>query len=356
MGSGVELSNSVRKPSTASSVNSLHLMTSQSAVRCSYRSRSWAVRLFFRCSGATSYHFLHIPPAKITSSEMAASPKPTFQSRYFARLNLSPDALDASPTPSKLSALCRAHLAHIPFGNLGQHGGRGGAPVLDVAAVAEKVLDRRREGLCFELNLLFAHFLQQLGYDVVRVKASVCIDGAYVAPDTHVVLVVVAGEKRWLVDVAFGEPALEPLSYEMRAAQTTCEGMESRMVEDGEFVMLEWRVQGSWQVRMRWAANLADGGDFQQNLERALMEDRLFAKKLIVCKISEREKVTLAANLLKITGPPRFGEDVPCVVRTLKGAAQVREVLEHDFGIPLAETEGLTLEKSLTAPPDVWSA
>lgn len=99
---------------------------------------------------------------------------------------------------------------------------------------------------------------------------------------------------------------------------------------------------------------LFDCNDAGTGLKRVLEADSIFSQKLIVCKLNREEKITLAGNRLKRTGPPRFSTADP-VYQTIESNKAAREVLRHVFGIPLEASEGLDLTKSLLADPGMWS-
>ena len=75
------------------------------------------------------------------------------------------------PTIGTLRALHVAHLATVPFENLSIH--LGEPIVLDVEALFEKIVTRRRGGFCYELNGLFGAMLQALGFDATMLSAVV---------------------------------------------------------------------------------------------------------------------------------------------------------------------------------------
>ena len=81
---------------------------------------------------------------------------------YLGRIGLSrAPAADAAG----LAEMQRAHLRAVPFENLDIVEGR--LPLaLDEGALFDKVVVRRRGGICYELNLLFAAALRALGFDV----------------------------------------------------------------------------------------------------------------------------------------------------------------------------------------------
>jgi N-hydroxyarylamine O-acetyltransferase len=259
--------------------------------------------------------------------------------KYFSRLGLDPTCLDPTPTIAKLQAIQEAHLTIIPFENLSQHGCAYPA-VLNVDAIAHKVLDAHRGGFCFELNGLLAHFLIELGYDVCRVSAYTYVEGVYRDVATHIILIVSCPDgndipSRWVVDVAFGEPPVLPLSHNDNMwDQLTPEGMRSKLIRvrapnndapddgnDNDEVHLLWfrPETQTWIPRLKWKhaqALLGSRGppleSFGPGLSTDLDESSVFGQKLICCRVTRDTKRTLAGHRFKVTGPPRFGtSDLP---------------------------------------------
>ena len=108
-----------------------------------------------------------------------------------------------------LRDLHRAHLAAIPFENLDVQLGR--VPPLDVDAVFDKLVTRRRGGWCYEMNTLLGWALEEVGFSVTRLSCGVMreVRGDEVM-GCHLALLVEC-EGQWLVDVGFGGSLAEPL-------------------------------------------------------------------------------------------------------------------------------------------------
>lgn len=83
--------------------------------------------------------------------------------RYLDRIGLR-DAVPPPPTLETLRRLQSAHLLHVPYENLDLL--RGAITSLEHGALFEKIVEKRRGGLCFELNGLFCWLLCSLGYQV----------------------------------------------------------------------------------------------------------------------------------------------------------------------------------------------
>lgn len=114
-----------------------------------------------------------------------------------------------------LRHLHRAHLLAVPFENLDIRAGR---PLsLKEADLFDKIVERRRGGICYELNTLFAALLRALGFDVRLLAAEVATaDGGFGPAFDHMALLVVVGQRRFLADVGFGDSFLEPLDLDQR--------------------------------------------------------------------------------------------------------------------------------------------
>ena len=295
---------------------------------------------------------------------------------YVTRLGLK--ALDLSvPTYKNLCHIQEAHLANIPFENSSQHGVGSQLPCLELEVTAYKIIEKKRGGFCFELNGLLSYWLEELGYKVTRVPATVLFEDGTPKSEhpTHLILVVqcaevteegMAASGLSFVDVGFGEPSLHPLKYDdefFTDIQVTPEGMKSKLVRDGDAVHLYWEKEGRMLPRLRWSHQAShqtpspSWSDFQDGLERVLHPESIFSKKLVVTKLTRERKYTLAGSRFKVTGPPRFPENgEPTVeIRQLDSEEEAQEILENVFGIPKTSSSGLTLGQSNSAPTEMWT-
>lgn len=142
------------------------------------------------------------------------------------------------PDARTLKRLHRQHLFTVPFENLSIHMGE---PVsLDLAALYDKIVRRRRGGFCYELNGLFAELLRRLGYRVTLLSAGVARDGGGYGPEYDHLLLLVELDCRWLVDVGFGENFKSPLNLDAAGAQE--QGPKAyRILRRDEFHLLQER-------------------------------------------------------------------------------------------------------------------
>jgi N-hydroxyarylamine O-acetyltransferase len=115
-----------------------------------------------------------------------------------------------------LQALHLAHATTIPFENLDI---QMGLPIrLDLAALQDKLVRRRRGGYCFEQNTLFQAVLQSAGFKVLPCEARVRLGRMEVRARTHMLLLVELDGGFWLCDVGFGgEGLLHPVPLDGKA-------------------------------------------------------------------------------------------------------------------------------------------
>jgi len=102
----------------------------------------------------------------------------------------------------------------MPFENLDIHLGR---PIsLEPCHLAEKLIERRRGGYCFELNGVFAMALDGFGFAARRQLARVVYGGSTPGARLHQVMLITLGSRRWLGDTGFGAPGLRtPIPLEL---------------------------------------------------------------------------------------------------------------------------------------------
>jgi N-hydroxyarylamine O-acetyltransferase len=151
---------------------------------------------------------------------------------YFDRIRY---AGPRSATRATLDGIVHAHVQAIPFENIDVLLGRG--IVLDLDAIADKLVTRRRGGYCFEQNTLLLRVLTELGFDAHAISARVRIQRPrdFTPPRTHVFVHVVIDGAPWLADVGVG--GLSPtaaLRLVLDEEQTTPHETR-RLIADGDW-------------------------------------------------------------------------------------------------------------------------
>ncbi|MGJ5207848.1 arylamine N-acetyltransferase family protein [Bradyrhizobium sp. HKCCYLR20261] len=161
-----------------------------------------------------------------------------------------------APDLATLSALQAAHVDALPFEALDPLMGR---PVhVDLASVQRKLVHSRRGGYCFEQNVLFQAALESIGFKVTGLTGRVrwrSQPSEPLGPRQHMMLLVEAEGRPYLVDVGFGICLMDaPIALEVGPEQTTPMGTFRIGMWDGLYA-ISARQPAGW--RMMYAFDLA---------------------------------------------------------------------------------------------------
>ncbi|NUO85195.1 MAG: arylamine N-acetyltransferase [Cupriavidus sp.] len=270
---------------------------------------------------------------------------------WLARLGI---AVPPSPTLQALDAVLAAHLATIPFENVDPLLRR--AVRIDLDAVFDKLVTRRRGGYCFELNTLLGAGLGALGYEVTPLAARV----RWGVPDdvptmtSHMLLRVEVAHRSYLVDVGFGGPTpfrAMPLSeppddgFPYRLAPSPPQAGTSAF----HSYDLQARGDADWIPVYRFDLTPQPPIDFEaRNWYVSTHPDSIFLQRLMAARTDGGTRVTLANGELAERAPDGS------VRRThLPHADAVVQALSQRFGIVLDDAlrQGL-----MAALPDLLAS
>ena len=130
--------------------------------------------------------------------------------RYLERIKYSGSI---EPCFATLAALQQAHVCTVPFENLDVQLGR---PLsIGIESAYEKIVVNSRGGWCYEQNGLFGWVLSEMGFDIIRIAASVMREKrGEESAASHLCLVVSSPESdtRYLSDVGFGGSMIKPIA------------------------------------------------------------------------------------------------------------------------------------------------
>jgi arylamine N-acetyltransferase len=267
---------------------------------------------------------------------------------YFGRIGYRGPA---EPTVETVHALVAAHNGSIPFENLDP---LLGIPVadLDAAALADKLVRRRRGGYCYEHNGLMGYVLDALGFGVERLAGRVVWmnpDGPLPAQTHQVLSVSVPGvDGPLLVDVGFGGQTLtSPIRLEPGPVQET-RHEPYRIRDHGDGYQLEAEINGEWrplymfntrpQPRIdlevgSWYVSTHPKSFFVTGLTAALVTDdvrwNLRGRHLAIHRAENTERIRFdtASDVLDAL-TDRFGIDMADLGDRADVEARVNEVLD----------------------------
>ena len=246
--------------------------------------------------------------------------------------------LDEVPplTPEGLAKIQRAHLESIPFENLDIQDGK--VPLkLDEDSLADKIIVRKRGGICYEQNLLYWAVLKAMGF-----KATMRGAGArdkFVTPDHAFVMVEFPpadgeGESEfWMTDVGFGFNYALPIKVELGLVQN--DGRDDYRVEEapdmGEGFLRLWKrpAGGDWEPCMTYEGFRE--WETEEFVDRcyyySTSPDASFVKGYVVSIDVPEQRLTLSGNhFIKTVNGER-------VVTDIESEEQFNEILRTVFKI-----------------------
>lgn len=232
-----------------------------------------------------------------------------------------------TPTAEVLRDLQVAHLLAVPFENLSIHAGE--PIVLEDEALFAKIVERRRGGFCYEANGLFAALLRAVGFDVTMLSAGVANAEGGFSPDFDHMALMVSLERRWLVDVGFGDSFGEPLLLDEREEQR--QGNRAfRIQPDGEHLVLmqrdreeEWKAQYRFTLQPHVFADYEEMCRFHQT-----SPESHFTKGRICSRATGGGRITLSEMRLITTS-----ENGERHERVLTDQQEYADTLRQQFGI-----------------------
>jgi N-hydroxyarylamine O-acetyltransferase len=210
-----------------------------------------------------------------------------------------------APTLETLGGLHLHHLLSVPFENLDIPLGR---PLrIEPDAIFEKLVRRRRGGLCYELNGLFAELLRALGFRLEFLSAAVHREnGVWGLPFDHLALRVHLDEP-WLADVGFGRDSFrEPLRLGTTEPQER-HGVTYRLADAGPVRILQFSRDGVWIDAYRFDLQAHEFAEFGEACRRHQREGPFASVPL--CGLATAEgRVTLVDRRLRIVAGDRVRE------------------------------------------------
>ena len=253
--------------------------------------------------------------------------------RYFARIGYTGPR---AQTLDVLRDLQRLHAHAIPFENLDPLTGRRVS--LDLAAVVDKLVERRRGGYCFEQNRLFAHVLMQLGFEVTPLIARVLWgrDPDAVPPRTHMLMRVDLDGDAWMADVGFGSATLtSPLRLIAgETQQTTLEPFRLADASHGAFD-LELQAGETWAKVYRFDLNRVEWIDYEvSNWYTSTYPESFFTTDLVVTRVVPGGRATLFDD--RLTERTKDGH---VTERPIADASELADVLRGLFGIDTGDID-----------------
>ena len=222
---------------------------------------------------------------------------------------------------------------------------------LEPAALAEKMVAGRRDGHCFEHNLLLCDALQQVGFHTVGLAARVVWTRPEpgIPPRTHMLVRVELDDGSYLVDAGFGGLTLTGvLRLEADVPQRTPHG-PFRLVAAHDFddgarppqpngeLQLEALLGARWRPLYQFSLQPQERIDFEvANWFVSTSPTSLFVQHLMAARPAPDRRFALMDNILSV-----HHNDGPSE-RAVQASVRALEIsLERDFLLDLSGVAGL---------------
>lgn len=168
----------------------------------------------------------------------------------------------AKPDLETLEKLLCCHLEQVPFENLDCY--QNPHPMsLKLEDLYEKVVLRKRGGICFELNGLFLWLLECIGFDVYPILVRIQMGSEKLEPISHEAIIVTLDGKKYYCDVGFGGPAPKGLVCLNDQQNQTIAGKQYRVVPNGsEYEIHRWYNE-KWEILFSFVDLPAAQEDFE---------------------------------------------------------------------------------------------
>lgn len=252
---------------------------------------------------------------------------------------------EISTTLAQLNALLIQHEQNIAFGNLDPFLGQSIS--LDIEAIADKLLDRGREGYCFEHNVLTQYVLTELGFEAFNLLGRVYYQNMHVEtpPKTHLITLVHLDGELYLFDPGFGgmtPTGVLALSKVNQTQETAFESFRLIGVEDsgvpmsaltGMKYMLQVCIKGEWaNIYAFHPEHAVSVSDMKvANWYVATSPTSLFTQNFVLSKIDGQQRKTLNNQVLKIYTQQGV------VKQQLDDMQQYQQCLQLHFGLNFNE-------------------
>lgn len=249
------------------------------------------------------------------------------------------------PSLDALAELTAAHLMRIPFENVSKLYYRHDASrrrLPDLTQFLDGIEQYRFGGTCYANNFHFGQLLAHLGYRVTLCGADMN------APDVHVVNIVTLDGRRYLVDVGYGAPFLEPLPLDDADDREIAWGgyrYVLRPRDTAQRPRLDMYSNGVF--KHGYVVNPASRriDEFADIISESFAERATFMNALLISRFG-KDHSTMLRNLTLIRS-----EGTAWHLSEIAEADQLPGIIEREFGMP-REVVRLALEGvRLTAQP-----
>jgi N-hydroxyarylamine O-acetyltransferase len=215
---------------------------------------------------------------------------------YLKRIDYT-DVVDV--TDEVLTSLHKNHVFQIPFENLDVYYKR--IFNLDIGNVYQKIINDRRGGFCYELNLLFNWLLTEIGFSSRIIASRIFNENGTAGPDFDHMSIYVKTGKGFLLDVGYGDLFVTPIEIK---EGVQFDGRNYFLIDKwnkNEYVISMSADGISFSKRYAFSLDLINAKDFDTIcLDKQTNPSSYFVKNVICTKPTQTGRVTIFNNKLVV--------------------------------------------------------
>jgi arylamine N-acetyltransferase len=247
---------------------------------------------------------------------------------------------EAKPDVKTLFALQEQHVLSIPYENLEIMQRK---PItLDVPALYDKMITRKRGGYCFELNGLFAWLLEEIGFTVIQHFGRWVKGEPLRYPERrHRILRVPLDGKEYICDVGVGMAAPRwPLVFQLYEEQEQFGAVYRIVPDEIDIYDVQVKKEDGWDVFYSFNDDPCIAIDYMQAHYYCITHpDSRFINETMVCIETPEGHTTVSDDCDPETGEKvrkmRIHRKDGVNVVLLRGDKQFRTALQEHFGIDI---------------------
>jgi N-hydroxyarylamine O-acetyltransferase len=198
-----------------------------------------------------------------------------------------------TPTIENLEKLHLAHLINVPYENFDIL--RGLPYNLDETNLFQKIILNHRGGYCYELNILFAKLLSELGFQTNLLSASIIGENGSSGPEFDHPVILVSLHKRFIADVGNAKWFHLPICLDDPDYQVQGNTIYRIENNEGAFTLLQRNANGFDIPQYKFTLKPRTGMEFNEMCQfKWTSPESKFTKGYICSRlISPQTRVTL---------------------------------------------------------------
>jgi N-hydroxyarylamine O-acetyltransferase len=250
---------------------------------------------------------------------------PVDRAEYLKRIDYS-DVIDV--TDEVLTILHKNHVFQIPFENLDVYYKK--TFNLDIGNIYHKVINNRRGGFCYELNLLFNWLLTDIGFSSRIIASRIFNEDRTVGPEFDHMSIYVNAGREYLLDVGYGDLFVTPIEIKEGVQFDGRNYFEIDKWSKNEYVISMSADGLSFSKKYTFSLDVVNTNDFETIcLDKQTNPNSYFVKNVVCTKPTVTGRVTIFNDkLVEKNGELRME-------RTIQSEENFTRCLKDKFGIEI---------------------